>query len=225
LEAVLQHPAAEPQRVAVPRRWIGAPNALWNPTVVLMIAVVAAFLALAASLQAGWLAPWLAVPGLGLCYYAVFTVLHESTHGIAHRNRRLNAALGRVAGFALLLPFPLFRAAHLTHHAHTNDPESDPDLMVARQPRWLAPAWFLGTPLCYRVLVYGRGMLRTRSARLEAIAMETAIVAMIVGAIATGHGTALLQLWVLPAALAILLLALARGAPIGWRSRAERRIA
>jgi hypothetical protein len=136
LEAVLQHPAAEPQRVAVPRGWIGAPNALWNP----------------------------------------------STHGIAHRNRRLDAALGRVA-------------------------------------------WFLGTPLYYRVLVYGRGMLRTRSARLEAIAMETAIVAMIVGAIATGHGTALLQLWVLPAALAILLLALARGAPIGWRSRAERRIA
>jgi len=195
--------------VPVPRQFLGAPDEPWNPTITLMLAVTAGFSGLTASLLAGWLSPWLAIPGLAVCYYAVFTVLHESMHGIAHRSRRLNLALGRVAGFALMLPFPLFRAAHLAHHSHTNDPELDPDLMVARRPTWLAPMWFALTPLNYRALVYGRGMLRDRSARFEALATEAAIVGLIVLAAATGNLLLAAQIWLLPAALAILWLALA----------------
>lgn len=209
MEAVLQTPVEEPPRIVVPRRWIGAPESRWNPTVVLLITVVAAMAGLVASLLAGSLSPWLAIPALGLGYYAIFTPLHDATHGVAHRNRSVNAVIGRLTGFALMLPYPLFRAAHLTHHAHTNVPGHDPDLMVARSPRWLAPLWFLRTPLHYRAMVYGRRMLRTRSAQIEAALTEVAIVAVVVGAIATGHGEALLQLWILPAALAILLLAFA----------------
>ena len=209
MEAVLQTPTDEPQRILVPRRWVGAPDRAWNPTVALSLAVVASFLGIAVASQVGSLSPWFAIPGLGLCYYVIFTPLHDSTHGVAHRNRTLNAAIGRAAGFALMLPFPLFRAAHLTHHAHTNVPGHDPDLMVARSPRWLAPFWFALTPFHYRSMVYGRGMLRTHSARIEAIATEAAIVLLIVGCVATGHAMPLLQLWVLPATLAILLLAFA----------------
>jgi beta-carotene hydroxylase len=130
-------------------------------------------------------------------------------HGIAHRNRRINAALGRLASLALMLPYPLFRAAHHSHHGHTNDPLRDPDLIVARRPSWLRPVWFLLTPLNYRKLVYGDGMLRSRAARIEAFGSEAAIVAIIAGAALTGGMSSLLQLWLVPATAAIFLLAFA----------------
>jgi beta-carotene hydroxylase len=174
-----------------------------------MAGVLVGFALLVGALVTGPLSPWLAIPALALCYYAVSTVLHESMHGLAHRDRRINLALGRVAGFALLLPLPLFRAAHLAHHSHTNDPSRDPDFLVARRPVWLRPVWFLLTPVDYRVKVYGSGLLRARSSRIEAWSTEAAILGTIVGCVALGHGLLLAQLWLLPATLAILWLALA----------------
>lgn len=197
--------AAQP---VVPRRWIGVPDSAWNPTLMLMVVVLLGFSGLAAGMLGDYLSPWLTIAGLSVFYYLVFTVLHESTHGLAHRNRTLNNALGRIAGFALLLPYPLFRAAHLAHHSHTNDPSHDPDLFVARHPRWLAPLWFLVTPLYYRVLVYRGALIRKRGARLETMATEAAIVGVIVAAILAGHSDRLLQIWVIPTILAILWLAL-----------------
>ncbi len=194
---------------AVPRRWIGAPESAWNPTLSLAAGIALAWGALVGGAVTDRIDPWLSVVGLALCYYAVFTVLHESMHGVAHRDRTINLWLGRVAGFALLLPHPLFRAAHLAHHSHTNDPERDPDLMVSFRPAWLRPVWFLLTPGYYRWLVYRGGLLRDASARREAIATEAGIVAVLAGSVATGHGAALLELWVGPAALAILWLAFA----------------
>jgi beta-carotene hydroxylase len=203
-------PAAGHQaRIAVPRQWIGAPDSAWNPTLTLMVVVLAGFAFFGGGLLAGRLSAWLATPALGVCIYWIFTVLHESMHGIAHRNRKLNAGLGRLAGIPLMLPLPLFRAAHLAHHSHTNNPERDPDLMVAKHPTLFRPIWFIWTPIHYRVMVYGGGMLRDRNARFEAFATDAAIVATIVLAVATGHGLLLLQLWVLPSVLAIMLLALA----------------
>ncbi|MDH3687783.1 MAG: hypothetical protein OEP95_16245, partial [Myxococcales bacterium] len=69
MEAVLQTPTDEPQRILVPRRWVGAPDRAWNPTVALSLAVVASFLGIAVASQVGSLSPWFAIPGLGLCYY------------------------------------------------------------------------------------------------------------------------------------------------------------
>jgi len=109
----------------------------------------------------------------------------------------------------LMLPYPLFRAAHLAHHSHTNDEEQDPDMMVAKRPALLAPLWFLWTPIHYRVMVYGRGMLRGRGAKLESMGTDAAVVAIIVAAIWSGHGALLAQLWLIPASIAILWLALA----------------
>ena len=210
MSAAAARTAAPPRgRVAVPREWIGAPDSAWNPTLSLMVGVVAGIAVLAPGVLLGTIPALLAVPGLALCYYVVFTVLHDCTHGVGHRNETLQQALGRVAGFMLLLPFPLFRAAHLSHHAHTNDPDRDPDIMVARRPAWLRPLWFLLTPIHYRFLVYGKGLLRDRGARVEALATEAAIVGSIAAAVgATGWGP-VLQVWLLPAVLAILWLALA----------------
>lgn len=104
-----------------------------------------------------------------------------------------------------MLPYPL----NLAHHTHTNDPERDPDIMVAYRPAWFRPVWFLLTPTHYRRVVYGTGLLRDTAARREAFATEGLLVASMAGAVALGHGMTLLLLWVIPATLAILWLALA----------------
>ena len=82
-------------------------------------------------------------------------------------------------------------------------------MMVARRPMWLRPVWFLLTPLHYRRLVYGKGLLRRRTDRVEAWGMDAAIVAVILGSILVGGGTFVVQAWILPAVIAILWLALA----------------
>ena len=197
------------KRIAVPRQWIGAPDRAWTPTLSLAVGVVASIAVFGVGLATGRVPAWIATPCLATTIYVAFTVLHDSMHGTAHRNRSLNAHLGRVAGLLLMLPLPLFRAAHLAHHSHTNDPSDDPDMMVARRPAWLRPLWFLLTPFHYRALVYGRAMLRDRSARLEAAVTELMIVSVIAAALVSGYGLLLLQLWVLPAVIAILFLALA----------------
>ncbi len=192
----------------VPRQWIGAPDTLWNPTLLLMVIVAMSTFSLAIASQTGQLSLWISIPGLAICYYAIFTVLHESMHGIAHRNRQINAVLGRIAAFPLMVSYPLFKAAHQLHHSYTNDPARDPDLIVARDPGALRPLWLLLTPINYRVMVYGGGMLRRPASRVEAIVTELALVGAIMAGAISGHFTALLQIWLIPACLAVLLLTL-----------------
>jgi len=74
-----------------------------------------------------------------LALYLGFTVLHDSVHGIAHRNKRVNRILGSASGFLLTFCFPFFKSIHMQHHFHANDREKDPDALLKYLPRWLAP--------------------------------------------------------------------------------------
>jgi fatty acid desaturase len=62
----------------------------------------------------------------------VFAPLHECTHRTAFRSRWLNDLVAHACGLVLLLPANYFRAFHLAHHAHTQDPLSDPELARAK---------------------------------------------------------------------------------------------
>jgi fatty acid desaturase len=74
--------------------------------------------------------PW-AVPAL-VAYAVVLTFLfaplHETIHRTAFRRRWLNVAVAWLAAVPLLLPPAYFRAFHLAHHRHTQDPARDPEL-------------------------------------------------------------------------------------------------
>ncbi|HEV7241292.1 MAG TPA: fatty acid desaturase [Thermoanaerobaculia bacterium] len=48
----------------------------------------------------------------------MFSLLHESVHGIAHENRAVNEALGRFAAVFFPTALSLQRVFHLAHHAH-----------------------------------------------------------------------------------------------------------
>lgn len=85
--------------------------------------------------------------------YWVFTVMHEASHenifAGTPKLSRLENPLGWLASLTfIIMPFSLFKVVHLIHHAHTNDPENDPDHFMAG-PVWLAVFKGLILPLSY----------------------------------------------------------------------------
>jgi beta-carotene hydroxylase len=196
--------------VRLDRAWVGAPAGTFaNPTVWLFVASYAA-LALG---TVGWVAwgwpAWATIAVNAVAIYVAFTPLHESMHGIAHESKWVNATIGRLAGIPFTVPLPLFRAAHFEHHSHTNDPGRDPDLVVAHEPRVLLPLWLLGVVVTYRLAFYRRRLWRSRWQLAEVIAMDLAMDAVLVAAIAGGWIVTLAVVWLAPAALAVLFLAFA----------------
>lgn len=178
-----------------PSAYRGAPDVAWwrNPTMWLAVVTAALY-------AAGWwsylgpgLTAWVVVPVLAIATYLAFTVFHESVHRTAHANRRINDALGWPGSIALGFVYPVFRISHLKHHAHTNDPDNDPDHHVAGEPKLLFAWWLIGTLFNYRVLVrrHRWGSTRDRAAQ---IALDAVIIGVAVTALATGHA---FDFWVL----------------------------
>lgn len=78
-----------------------------------------------------------------LSLHLVGTVIHDASHNSAHKNPKINAALGHGSALMLGFTFPVFMRVHLQHHAHVNDPENDPDHFVSTGgPLWLIAARF-----------------------------------------------------------------------------------
>jgi len=100
-----------------------------------------------------------------LCVFGVyvgFTVLHESVHRVAHRNRRINDGIGRPFAWLLWFNYPVFRTCHLRHHANTNDAVNDPDHWVSHGTTLTRPFYLLTTPIRYWVLSRRHGWLTRR---------------------------------------------------------------
>lgn len=194
--------------IQIRKEWVGAPSGPWTPTIGLFILSTGGYLALTTAYLRGALNAPATVGLLALFIYLGFTVLHDGVHRTGHRNRALNNAMARVCGMLLTIPFPLFRAVHMEHHAHTNDPARDPDFIVSRQPRWLLPLWCLAVTGDYRTKFYGRKLWRNRREIQEVIAAEIFALLIFGWCLATGHVVDLLIVWVGPGMLAVLFLAL-----------------
>jgi len=88
----------------------------------------------------------IALPGvgiLGLLLVFLFAPLHETVHRTAFRRRWLNDAVAAVTGAVLVLPPTWFRAYHMAHHRHTQDPDRDPERMVPAVRTWAGYVWRL----------------------------------------------------------------------------------
>ena len=88
-----------------------------------------------------------------LTIYWVFTVVHEAAHENIFAGTpklyRLENPIGWLASLTfIIMPFSLFKVVHLIHHAHTNDPDNDPDHFMAG-PVWLAMIKGFVLPLGY----------------------------------------------------------------------------
>ncbi len=73
----------------------------------------------------------------------MFSLLHESVHGIAHPNRHVNEAIGRFAAAFFPTSLSLQRVFHLGHHAHNRTVEEQFDYIRPFDRPWLKRAqWY-----------------------------------------------------------------------------------
>jgi beta-carotene hydroxylase len=201
--------AALVPEILVDRAWIGASRArgLGNPTAALLAGALVVLAGGTAAYLSGRLAWPVVVAINAIAIYVVFTPLHEAVHGVAHSSKRMNAALGRLAGWTLGVSFPYFRAVHLEHHSHTNDPARDPDLVVARRPRALVALWCMAIEASYRRHFFGRRLWRDRRDLVEALAFEAVMLGLLVASIVWGWWRPLVVCWLAPAFVALVSLA------------------
>ena len=188
----------------------GAPDvATWNNPTVWMFGAFLVSLVASLSYLWGAVPAWAAITLGTLARYLGFSVMHEASHRVAHRSRRINDFLGWPTGLALTVTLPMFRSCHTKHHSYTNQPEIDPDMDVARSPRWLRPLWLLAPLWTYRTRYYGRDWAKTRRHWWTQLAVDVAIVAAIIASAVTGHTVDLMVVFVIPLLVSLAFLALA----------------
>ncbi|MBY8977434.1 fatty acid desaturase [Rhodobacteraceae bacterium NNCM2] len=94
-------------------------------------------IAMAGGLIAAKVPGWpLLLPIQGVLLVFLFTLLHETSHRTPFASEWLNVWVGRVSGFAILLPPEWFRLFHMAHHRYTNDPARDPELAEGKPETW-----------------------------------------------------------------------------------------
>ncbi len=77
---------------------------------------------------------WAAMLPLGVALVFLFTLQHECTHKTPFKTGVLNDVIGHLCALIIVQPFVWFRAFHMAHHRHTNDPVKDPELQGDAKP-------------------------------------------------------------------------------------------
>ncbi len=192
--------------MAAPKELITAPAVAW-PTLGLLAAILSTWGATVALALAGVLPEVAALPLLVAAAFAAFTPMHDAAHRAVARARWVNEVAGRLAAPLLTAPFVAFRYVHLEHHKHTNEPGRDPDLWSGTGPRALLPLRWLTQDLHYYAVVGARWRERPRGELLELALVLGLQAGALAACAAAGHLREALLLWILPARVAIALLA------------------
>ncbi|WP_017327296.1 fatty acid desaturase [Synechococcus sp. PCC 7336] len=194
------------KRRSIPHELIGAPDEFFNPNVLMFLGslclAVCCFCGYAFWAWPRWLVFWLHFVAL----YVLGTVIHDASHGSAHKIVWLNEALGH--GSALLQGFvyPVFKRVHMQHHANVNDPVNDPDHYVSTGgPLWLIPVRFF----YHEVFFFKRQLWRKGKYDLLEWGLSRSLVVFTFGmAIHFGYTDYLLNYWLPGAFIMGLLLGL-----------------
>jgi len=149
---------------------------------------------------------WIAFPIATLCCTLAYLPSHDAQHSIiareGHPLRWLNECVGWLSLVPLAQPYTVMRATHMEHHAHTNDPNLDPDYHVhAPNTR----AFFIQSirrrqPGSPAQQAYADALNRTGQTNLVMHAIVIRLIYLgVLGAMAwTGHALEALLLWWLP---------------------------
>ena len=121
------------------------------------LACISAALLAAAITSGTW---WSLLPTLVLAFLlgTLFAPFHESTHGTAFATPAYNRWVAALTGVLIAVPWRGYRVLHFEHHAHTQDPERDPEIMT--DPQVLSP--WPDTPLQWVVTLSGVRILWSR---------------------------------------------------------------
>jgi fatty acid desaturase len=126
---------------------------------------------------------------------------HEATHGHMGATRAVNFWWGRLALVPAGVPYTNFRKTHNLHHAHTNDPELDPDHFARPRRPWEIPLRALLMPHQWFFWLRARG--RAGRAHVTDLLLNYAGLAAVYGAIAAVVGPARVLAALLPAQLLV----------------------
>ncbi len=178
------------------------------PTLALAAVALAGFVTVLVAALSGSLSLAVALPLNTLFAFVTFTPMHDASHKAVGRAGLLNAVVGRLAALPLAAPFGAFRYVHLEHHKHTNETDgSDPDMYSGTGPRLLLPLRWLTQDLHYYV-VYARNLRRHRRSEVVEVVLTLAAVYGTIAALGlSGLAVEVAFAWLLPARLAIGLLA------------------
>ena len=136
--------------------------------------------------------------------YVLGTVIHDASHGVAHRNRIINAAIGHVSAVLQGFVFPVFTRVHLQHHAHVNDHENDPDHYVSTG----GPLWLIAARFFYHEVFFFQRRLWRGFELWEWGISRMIVVLMLIAGYEFGFLHYILNYWLFPAAIMGLLLGL-----------------
>jgi len=170
-----------------------------------------------------WLALWPLVLSGTLPLWAGFilstlsiTVCYLPSHEAQHNNiarpgmplRWLNELVGYVSTIPMLLPFKVARLTHLEHHAHTNNPELDPDYGVTAKGWWDAIVTSVRGRINRGSDAYGKALDRVGGKAAGRAKIETLLLTIpywvILAALAwSGFALEALLLWWLPRHIAV----------------------
>jgi beta-carotene hydroxylase len=179
-------------------------------TVLWFAGVLAGTGTVAALTLSGHLSYWAAVPANAILIYFIFAPLHEAVHdNIAGQHKQfrfLEVLIGHISGFVLLAPYPGFRALHLHHHQHTNDPTEDPDYWVKSNNYFLVILRCMVIQPVYILHLYkiARNPVVMRAFVYEMVYVF-AYFPIIAAAYALGWGTQLMLLWILPGYIGVVI--------------------
>ena len=130
--------------------------------------LAAGLLWLGSHAEAWW--QWLfACLGFALVNNTIFSLLHESVHGVFHANRSLNEAFGRISAAFFPTGFTIQRVSHLGHHRRNRTDLELYDYVTPGTPMWLAGFrllcllggfYWLSVPLA--CVLYALGILQSR---------------------------------------------------------------
>lgn len=149
-----------------------------------------------------WLGFIAATCCVALCYLPSHEAQHNIIAGKGKPLRWLNELLGHVSTIPMVSPYRVLRATHMEHHAHTNNPELDPDYEIHARSGW----HFLGKNLLDRCahqrqdMAYGEALERTGQSgfMVDAIVYNLAFLAILFTMAWSGYALEAALLWWLP---------------------------
>lgn len=105
------------------------------PTVILVVLVLAGFIANLTLFALGVVPAWTATVILAALTYMAYTPVHEAVHGNIHGKHDnlswVNDLCGYVMAPLIAIPFASHKLEHFTHHRYTNQPNKDPDYLIS----------------------------------------------------------------------------------------------
>lgn len=151
-----------------------------------------------------WAAFIVATINVTLCYLPSHEAQHSNYAKAGEPLRWLNEFIGYVSTIPMVGPFKVLRLTHMEHHAHTNDPELDPDYGV-KAPNWRAALWKSvksyqpGRPDSYEAALRRIGDTpAVRSAVLEATILHLTFYTVLAVLAWSGYALEAALIWWLP---------------------------